>query len=54
MLLLRELYTDDTNDDDNNEDDDDNTNDNNDTRRTNYDCIGSLACMPKLPKTSGL
>ena len=42
MLSLGQLYTD-TNDDDD---------DANDTRRTNHDCIGSLACMPNEPKSS--
>ena len=42
MLSLGWLYTDDTNDNDNNAD--------NDTRQTNHDCIGSLACMPNEPK----
>ena len=48
MLSLGQLYTDNTNDDANDDDDDDT----NDTRRTNNDCIGSLACMPNEPKTS--
>ena len=39
MLSLGQLYTDDNND----------ANDN-DTRWTNHDCIGSLACMPNEPK----
>ena len=43
MLSLGQLYTDDTNKDTNN--------DSNDTRRTNHDCIGSLACMPNEPKS---
>ena len=43
MLSLGQLYTDDTNDDD-----DDN---NDDTRWTNHDCIGSLACMLNEPKS---
>ena len=48
MLLLGQLYTDDTNnDDENNTNDDDN-----DTRWTNQDCIGSLACIQNEPKTS--
>ena len=38
-----QLYTDNTNDNDDN----DNTND---TRWTNHDCKGSLACMPNEPK----
>ena len=49
MLSLGQLYTDDTNDDDD-DDDDDTNDDDNDTRRTNHDCIGSLACMPNKPK----
>ena len=50
MLSLGQLYTDDdTNDND--DDDDDTNDDDNDTRRTNHDCIGSLACMPDEPKT---
>ena len=52
MLLLEQLYTDETNDNDDNDNDDNNdTNDDeNDTRRTNHDCIGSLAYMPNEPK----
>ena len=46
MLSLQWLYTDNTNDNAN----DDDANDNNDTRQTNHDCIGSLACMPNKPK----
>ena len=50
MLSLGQLYTDDY--DDNDDDYDNDTNDDdNDTRWTNYDCIGSLACMPNEPKT---
>ena len=47
MLPLGQLYTDDTNDDD----DDNTNNDDNDTRWTNHDCIGSMACMPNEPKS---
>ena len=51
MLSLGQLYTDDnTNNDDNDNDDNDNdiTNDaTNDTWHTDYDCIGSVACMLK-------
>ena len=62
MLSLEQLYTDDTNDDDDDDDNnDDNDNDDNGTsdddnatRRTNHDCIGSLACMPIEPKTGHL
>ena len=43
MLSLGQMYTDDDTDDTNNDD--------NDTRQTNHDCIGSLACMPNGPKT---
>ena len=52
MLSLGQLYTDDnTNDNDaDNDTDNDNNDDDNDTRRTNRDCIGSLACMPNEPK----
>ena len=55
MLSLGWLYTDNTNDNDNNDDDDNNddndaNDDNNDTRWTNHDCIGSLACMSNEPK----
>ena len=46
MLLLEQLYTDNTNDSD------DDNNDDNDTWQTDHDCIGSLACMPNEPKTS--
>ena len=50
MLSLGQLYTDnDTNNDDDDNDDDTNDDDN-DTRWTNHDCIGSLACMPNEPK----
>ena len=47
MLLLEQLYTDDTNDDNDNADanDDDAISDDNDTWQTNHDCIGSLACI---------
>ena len=48
MLSLGQLYTDDNTNDD---DDDDTNDDDNDTRWTNHDCIGSLACMPNEPKT---
>ena len=41
-----QLYTDDTNDNDANDDD-------NDTRRTNHDCIGSLAHEPKMTWVRG-
>ena len=56
MLSLEQLYTDNTNndnhnDDDNDDNDNDTNNNDNDTRQTNYDCIGSLACMPNDPKT---
>ena len=53
MLSLEQLYTDDSNENDDSDNNDDNdTNDNdNDTRQTNHDCIGSLACMPNEPKT---
>ena len=51
MLSLGKLYTDDTNDDDNDNDDNNDNNDANDKRRTNNDCIGSLACMQNEPKT---
>ena len=63
LLLLKlpmgQLYTDETDNDDNNDDDnndnDDDANDNdNDTRRTNHDCIGSLACMSNEPKIQQL
>ena len=47
MLSLGQLYTDDTSNDNDDANDDDN-----DTRWTNHDCIGSLACMPNEPKTS--
>ena len=51
MLSLEQLYTN-ADDDDNDDNDDNNTNvDDNDTRRTNHDCIGSLACVPNEPKT---
>ena len=54
MLLLWQLYTDDNANDNNNDADDANNNDtnddDNDIRRTNQDCIGSLACMPNEPK----
>ena len=50
MLSLEQLYTDDTNDNNNDGDDDEDNDDDNDTWRTNYDCIGSLACMPNEPK----
>ena len=53
MLSLGQLYTNDTNDNDDDNDKDNNTNDDeNDTRQTNHDCIGSLACIPNEPKTS--
>ena len=49
MLLLGQLYTDDTND---NDDDDNDTNDDeSDTQWIIHDCIGSLACMPNEPKS---
>ena len=48
MLLLGQLYTDNTNDNANDDDDDD---DDSDTQWTNHDCIGSLECMPNEPKT---
>ena len=53
MLSLGQLYTDDTNNDDDDDDNDDNdTNDDyDDTRRTNHDCIGSLACVLNEPKS---
>ena len=51
MLSLGQLYTDDDTNDNNDNNDD--TNDN-DTRRTNHDCIGSLACMPNEPKKESL
>ena len=57
MLSLEPLYTDDNtnnaNDDDTDADNDDTNNDDNDndTRRTNHDCIGSMACMPNEPKS---
>ena len=44
MLSLGQLYTDDDDSDNNNNDDD------NDTRQTNHDYIGLLACMPNKPK----
>ena len=47
MLLLGQLYTNAINNDTN----DDDANDDNDTRQTNYDCIGSLVCMPNEPKS---
>ena len=51
MLSLGQLYTDDTNDDNDYDDDNNDANDdNNNTRWTNHDCIGSLACMPNEPK----
>ena len=50
MLLLGQLYTDD-NTNDNDDDDDDTNDDDNNTRWTNHDCIGSLACMPNEPKS---
>ena len=46
MLSLGQLYTDDYDAADNNN----TNNDGNDTRRTNRDYIGSLACMPNEPK----
>ena len=49
MLLLGQLYTDDTNVNNNG----DANNDDNDTRWTNRDCIGSLACMANEPKSRG-
>ena len=49
MLSLGQLYTDGTNDDNDGNNDDANDNSNN-TRWTNHDCIGSLACMPNEPK----
>ena len=52
ILLLEQLYTDNTNDDnDDNNDGNNNNNDDNDTWQTNHDCIGSLACMPNDPKS---
>ena len=48
MLSLGQLYTDDDTSDD--DDDDDTNDDDNDTRWTNHDCVGSLACMPNEPK----
>ena len=51
MRSLGQLYTDNTSgNDDDNYNNDANDDDNN-TRWTNHDCIGSLACMPNEPKS---
>ena len=52
MLSLGQLYTNGNTDDDDadNADNDDTNDDNNNTRWTNHDCIGSLACMPMSQK----
>ena len=46
MLSLGWLYTDDPN----NDNDNDTNNNDSDRRRTNHDCIGSLACILNEPK----